>query len=173
MRMRDAATFDEFYAGTVRRVISQLYVMTGDYAEAEDAAQEAYARAWQRWDQVAGYQDPEAWVRTVAYRIRVSAWRKTVNRGRAYRRHGVSVPVAEISADYVTLVAALRRISENLRRVVVLHYLVGLSVSEIATETGASPSAVKARLSRGRQALSVQLGEPVAGHGPEEATFRA
>jgi RNA polymerase sigma-70 factor (ECF subfamily) len=83
------------------------------------------------------------------------------------------MPVSEISADYVTLVAALRRISETQRRVVVLHYLFGLSVSEIATETGASLSAVKARLSRGRQALSVQLGEPAAGHGPEEATFRA
>jgi RNA polymerase sigma-70 factor (ECF subfamily) len=173
MRMRDAQTFDEFYAGTVRRVISQLYVMTGDRAEAEDAVQEAYARAWQRWYQVSGYQDPEAWVRTVAYRISVSTWRKTVNRGRAHQRHGASPPVPEVSADYVTLVAALRRISESQRRVLVLHYLVGLSVGEIGRETGASPSAVKASLSRGRKALSTQLGEPVAGHGPEEATFRA
>jgi len=42
--------------------------MTGSRAEAEDCVQEAYARAWQRWDKVSGYGDPEAWVRTVAVR---------------------------------------------------------------------------------------------------------
>ena len=171
--MRDSRTFDEFYGGTVRRVIGQLYALTGDRAEAEDVVQEAYARAWQRWEKVAGYGDPEAWVRTVAYRISVSSWRKTVNRGIAHRRHGASGPAPEISADYVAVVAALRKISEGLRQVIVLHYLVGLPVSEIAKETGASPAAVKARLSRGRQALSALLSEPAVGHGPEEAASRA
>src|ERR1700690_2501328 len=56
--MRDSRTFDEFYGGTVRRVIGQLYALTGDRAEAEDVVQEAYARAWQRWEKVAGYGDP-------------------------------------------------------------------------------------------------------------------
>ncbi len=62
--MRDPATFDAFYSGSVRRVTGQLYAMTGSRAEAEDCVQEAYARAWQRWDKVSGYCDPEAWVRT-------------------------------------------------------------------------------------------------------------
>jgi RNA polymerase sigma-70 factor (ECF subfamily) len=70
--MRDPGEFDGFYAGTVRRVTSHLCMMTGDRAEAEDAVQEAYARAWQRWEKLSGYGDPEAWVRTVAYRITVS-----------------------------------------------------------------------------------------------------
>lgn len=45
--MRDAASFDDFYTGTVRRLTGQLHAMTGDRAEAEDAVQEAFARAWQ------------------------------------------------------------------------------------------------------------------------------
>jgi RNA polymerase sigma-70 factor (ECF subfamily) len=171
--MRDPETFDAFYAGSVRRVVGQLHAMTGNRAEAEDVVQEAYARAWQRWDKVASYGDPEGWVRTVAYRISVSSWRKTVSRGLAHRRHGVSADTPEISPDYVAIVAALRKISESQRRVVVLHHLVGLSVTEIARETGSSPGAVKTRLSRGRQALSAHLSDVATGRGPEEAQSHA
>ena len=84
--MRDPAAFDAFYSGSVQRVTGQLYAMTGSRAEAEDCVQEAYARAWQRWDKVSGYGDPEAWVRTVAYRVSVSAWRKAANMRVAHRR---------------------------------------------------------------------------------------
>lgn len=171
--MRDSETFDAFYAGSVRRVVGQLSAMTGNRAEAEDVVQEAYARAWQRWDKVASYGDPEGWVRTVAYRISVSSWRKTVSRGLAHRRHGVGADAPEVSPDYVAIVAALRKISESQRRVVVLHHLVGLSVTEIARETGSSPGAVKTRLSRGRQALSEHLSDVATGRGPEEAQSHA
>jgi RNA polymerase sigma-70 factor, ECF subfamily len=71
--MRDPESFDDFYAGSVGRVISQLYAMTGDRAEAEDVVQEAYTRAWERWAKIARYADPESWVRTVAWRISVSS----------------------------------------------------------------------------------------------------
>jgi RNA polymerase sigma-70 factor, ECF subfamily len=171
--MRDSETFDAFYAGSVRRLVSQLYAMTGDRAEAEDVVQEACARAWQRWDRVSRYGNPEAWVRTVAYRISVSSWRKAVNRGVAHRRDGGWAPAPEISPDYVAIVSGLRKISESQRRAIVLHHLVGLSVTEIAAETGASQSAVKAQLARGRQALSGHLSDTATGHGPEEAQSHA
>jgi RNA polymerase sigma-70 factor, ECF subfamily len=172
MQMRESETFDSFYAGSVRRLISQLYALTGSRAEAEDVVQEAYARAWQRWDRVSAYGDPEGWVRTVAYRISVSSWRRAVNRGVAHRRYGADPSAPEISPDYVAIITALRKISDSQRRVVVLHHLVGLSVNEIARETGDSPGAVKTRLSRGRQALSGYLSDS-AGHGPEEAPSHA
>src|SRR5262245_15808045 len=54
-------TFDEFYRGTRTRVLEYLYAAGGDLAEAQDAAQEAYTRAWQRWAQVSACADPEAW----------------------------------------------------------------------------------------------------------------
>ena len=103
MGSRDPQSFDDFYAGSVRRVISQFYAMTGDRAEAEDVVQEAYARAWQRWDRVSRYADPEGWVRTVAWRISVSSWRKAVNRRAAQRRLGPPAPVPELSPDYVAI----------------------------------------------------------------------
>jgi RNA polymerase sigma-70 factor, ECF subfamily len=157
--MRHPESFDDFYAGSVRRLISQLYAMTGDRAEAEDVVQEAYARAWQRWDRVAGYDDPESWVRTVAWRISVSSWRKAASRLAAHRRERLPDAVPGASPDYVAMVSALREINADQRRAVVLYHLVGLSVQEIATETGSSPAAVKARLVRGRQALATRLQE--------------
>jgi RNA polymerase sigma-70 factor (ECF subfamily) len=169
--MPDSDSFDAFYAATVRRVICQLYALTGDKAEAEDVAQEAFARAWQRWDRVGRYADPEGWVRTVAYRISVSSWRKAVNRGRAHQRFSLPAP-PEVNPDYVAVVEALRKISERQRRAVVLHHIVGLSVEEIAAQTGASLSAVKAQLSRGRRALSSLLAEP-ASVDPGQETLHA
>jgi RNA polymerase sigma-70 factor (ECF subfamily) len=160
--MRDPGDFDAFYAASVRRVTSQVYAMTGSRAEAEDITQEAFARAWQHWSRVSGYGDPEAWVRTVAFRIRVSIWRKSTNRLIAHRRHGPPDQESDLSPDYVAIVAALRRITPEQRRAIVLHHLVGLSVAEIAAETGVAVGTVKARLSRGRQALAPHLSDVAA-----------
>ncbi len=173
--MRDAESFDEFYAGSVRRLTSQLHAMTGSRAEAEDAVQEAYARAWRRWGRVSGYGDPEGWVRTVAYRITVSSWRKTVSRAAAHRRHGPPDDAAGLSPDYVAIIAALRQIPPSQRQAIVLHHLVGLSVSEIAQEAGVPSGTVKARLSRGRRALAVLLSDaaPESGDNGREVASNA
>jgi len=155
--MRDGAGFDEFYATTARTVVAHVYAMVGDLAEAEDAVAEAYARAWQRWHQINGYADPAAWVRTVAYRIAVSSWRRARNR-RTAQRLTANAPVTQ-DASTVALVDALRNLPATQRRALVLHHLVGMSVAEISTETGGSVSAVKQWLSRGRRALAIALGD--------------
>ncbi|WP_326559797.1 SigE family RNA polymerase sigma factor [Micromonospora sp. NBC_01796] len=156
--MRNAEEFDDFYAASSRRVLGQVYVMVGNYAETEDAVAEAYLRAWDRWSRVRECDSPEAWVRRVAYRIAVSAWRKATNRLRAHHRDATDDHVDAISPDHVALVQALRKISKDQRRVVVLHHLVGLSVAEIAVETGTSANTVKTWLARGRRALAEHLG---------------
>ncbi|MFI6159637.1 MULTISPECIES: RNA polymerase sigma factor [Micromonospora] len=165
--MRDAAEFDAFYSASAHRVLGQLYAMVGNRAEAEDAVAEAYARAWDRWAAVRGCDSPEAWVRRVAYRVAVSAWRKTVNRMRAHRREVTEQRVDAASVDHVAIVAALRHIPAEQRRAVVLHHLVGLSVAEIAAEVGTNENTVKTRLARGRRALAAHLTEPEH-HGVDE-----
>ncbi|RIV39095.1 RNA polymerase sigma factor [Micromonospora radicis] len=158
--MRDAAEFDAFYSASVQRVLGHLYAMIGNRSEAEDAVAEAYARAWDRWAAVRECDSPEAWVRRVAYRVAVSAWRKTVNRLRAHRREVSEQQVEGTSVDHVAIVTALRQISAEQRRAVVLHHLVGLSVAEIAAEIGTNENTVKTRLVRGRRALAAHLTEP-------------
>lgn len=167
--MRDSGEFDDFYAGSVLRVSGYVYALSGDRGETEDVVQEAYARAWQHWDKLSAYGDPEAWVRTVAYRIRVSQWRRVTAGFRAHRRHGPAPDVPELSVDYVAIIAALRKIPASQRRAVVLHYLVGLSVEEVARETGVAPGTVKAHLSRARSRLAALLTESGAYQGNPQA----
>ena len=161
--MRDTSEFDEFYLASAERVVRYVCVLTGSRAEAEDAAAEAFMRAWQRWPTVRDADSPEAWVRRVASRIAVSRWRKTVNRLRAHRRAAVDTGVPGLSADRVALSWALQRLSANQRRAIVLYHLADLSVAEIAAEMGAPAGTIKAHLARGRKAMADLLSDPAYG----------
>ncbi|MFI7435678.1 SigE family RNA polymerase sigma factor [Micromonospora haikouensis] len=152
--MAEVDGFDEFYRGSRQRMLGFVYALTGNLAEAQDAVQEAYIRAWQRWSTVAGYDDPEAWVRVVASRIAVSRWRSLRSRARAYLRHGADDSTPAPSTDTVAVVAALRQLPEEQRTALALYYLLGMPVTEVARETAAPVGTVKARLSRGRTALA-------------------
>ncbi len=149
--------FTEFYAATNRAATAQVYAMIGNWHEAQEAVQEAYARALARWRQVSTYDDPLAWVRTVAYRVSVSRWRKA-------KRLVFSVPidtagVPDPMENHVALVAGLQRLPASQREALVLHYLVDLPVAQIAAQLGVPEGTVKARLSRGRSAMAELLGE--------------
>ena len=162
----DHSGFEEFYVGTRHRLITYLYAMTGDRAEAQDAAQEAYVRAWQRWSTVSTFDNPEAWVRTVAYRLCLNHWRKAKNRIAAYLRHGTDPDAEPPSEDTVALIAALKQLSVAERQVITLHHLMDVSVAEVSAQTGMPVNTVKTRLARGRRALADLLDEDT----PEEYT---
>ncbi|WP_166356405.1 SigE family RNA polymerase sigma factor [Phytoactinopolyspora limicola] len=151
------AEFDAFYHASNRRVLHQMYAMTGNLADAQECTQEAFARAWQRWKTVSQANSPEAWVRTVAWRIAASRWRKTKNAITAMARHGAPDNTPPPNPDHVALVTALRQIPEPQRQAIVLHHLVGMSIDEIATETNTPTGTIKARLSRGRTTLAQLL----------------
>lgn len=157
--MPEAHDFDMFYAATSRRLVGQIFAMTGDLSEAEDAVQEAYIKAWRQWPRVRAYENPEAWLRLVAYRVSVNSWRKAKNRLFAHYRADRDRDHPGLSPDLLALVSALRQIPEEQRRAIVLHHLADLSVEEIAAETGAPPGTVKARLARGRKALAPLVSE--------------
>lgn len=159
MREADAAEFDAFYLGTSRRLVRQLFLLTGDLTEAEDVVAEAYERAWLRWSYVRELDSAEAWVRTVARRLAVSRWRRLRNAALAWRRHGTPSDVPALDERHVSLVAALAALPEKQRVAIVLHHLADLSVQQVAHETGASVAAVKQQLVRGRAALAHLLAD--------------
>ena len=74
--------FAAFYASSYRRLLGQLFAVTGDLAEAENVLQEAYARAFARWSRVGAYDLPEAWVRRVAINLAAMADRSLRRPGR-------------------------------------------------------------------------------------------
>ncbi len=98
--------------------------------------------------------DAKLRVRSVAWRVAASRWRKARNRVLAHGRYGPADPVPGPSEDAVAVTRALRVLPEPQRVAVVLHHLVGLSVDQVAAQTGVPAGTVKARLSRGRTALS-------------------
>jgi RNA polymerase sigma-70 factor (ECF subfamily) len=157
--MRNADGFDEFYRMTSSRMLRYAYALTGDLGEAQDLLQEAYVRAWLRWRRLAGYEQPEGWVRLVLTRLATDRWRRLRVRGLALARTEPPGDIGPPSEDTVLLVGALRRLPVDQRRAVALHYLCDLSVDQIATETGAATGTVKAWLSRGRTRLAVILGD--------------
>lgn len=156
----DADEFDSFYAASVRRLTGQLYAMTGDLAEAQDVVQEAFVKAWDRRKQLATVSHPEAWVRTVAWRLAVSRWRRSRRAVIAWQRRGEPQTVELPEVDNADLIAALKRLPAEQRRAVVLFYLCDMSVAQVSDETGAPVGTVKARLSRARTALAGYLGGP-------------
>ncbi len=151
--------FDQFYTACAGRLVGHLYAMTGDLAEAEDVVQEAFVKAWSRRESLAQSGRPEAWIRTVAWRLAVSRWRRGRRALIAYQRHGVPPHVQAPNPDLTVLVAALRSLPEEQRRAIVLHHLVDLSVEQVAEETGCPTGTVKARLARGRGALARALAD--------------
>jgi RNA polymerase sigma-70 factor (sigma-E family) len=155
--------FEEFYQATRQRVVTFLYAMSGDRTEAQDAAQEAYVRAWQRWSTISRYDDPEAWVRTIGYRLCLNRWRKARNRIVAYRRHGATSVAGPPSDDTVALVTALKKLPEADRHAIVLHHLLDRSVADVAAQTGVSANTIKTRLVRGRRTLASLLGRDLSG----------
>jgi RNA polymerase sigma-70 factor (ECF subfamily) len=149
--------FAVFYASSYRRLLGQLFAVTGDLAEAENVLQEAYARAFVRWSRVRGYDRPEAWVRRVAINLAVMVDRSLRRRARALLRLGPPPLVPELSPEAIDLHDALRALPLGQRQVIVLHHLVGLPVEEIARELRLAPGTVRSRLARGRAAMAGTL----------------
>jgi RNA polymerase sigma-70 factor (ECF subfamily) len=152
-------TFDAFYRGTARRLTRYAYGLVGDPSEAQDLVQEAYARAWQHWRRVAGYDDAEAWLRLVVNRLATDRWRRLLVRRAAAASSPPVPPVPPPSEETVLLTKAMHALPFDQRQVLLLHYLLDRSLADIAAETGTNLNTVKSRLMRGRAALAEVLAD--------------
>ncbi|WP_378028597.1 RNA polymerase sigma factor [Actinoplanes sp. GCM10030250] len=154
----DRPSFDEVYAAHYADLTVQLYAYFGDRQDAQDVVQEAFYRALVRWNQVAGYDDPVAWIRRVAWNLAVSRWRKARTALSFLRRQRIAEPHADgPGPERVALIAALGDLPHAHRRALVLHYLADMSVGEIAQREGVAAGTVKSWLHRGRAALAAEF----------------
>jgi RNA polymerase sigma-70 factor, ECF subfamily len=155
----DELEFDDFYTMSFSRLVGQLYAMTGNFTEAQDCVQEAFVRAWHHRGKLERSQSVEAWVRTTAWRIAVSRWRRTKLSLRPADRALAPPPGPEPNVNHTALVAALKELPAEQRRAIVLHHICDLPVNAVAEETGAPVGTVKARLARGRATLATLLSD--------------
>ena len=156
----DEEQLAQFVAGEYPSLVAALSLVCGDRSAAEDAVQEALARAVlaQRRGTIDSL---AAWVRVVALNQLRNRWRSRSREQKATQLlrdtqvpPGADDDEVERSMD---LVAALASLSRRQREAVALHYRLGLSVAETAQAMKVSDGTVKTLLSRARAALGAAL----------------
>ncbi len=150
------ATFDDFYLDNVGGVARALALTLGDHELGMEAADEAFTRAYAKWDSIRHFDNPAGWT----YRVGLNwgrSWLRRKARALAKRQaigeiYGVSVLDAEeirSSVDDLELRNALLELSDEQRSVVVLRYFLDWSTEQTAEALDISTGTVKSRLSRG------------------------
>lgn len=152
----DEGGFEAVFRAEYRRVVGAARWVTGDVGAAEEVTQEAFCRALERWERVAGHERPGAWVQLTALRLAVRRRRRD-RRGAALVPAWTPPPAAE-PAD-VDLAAAVAALPDGQRAAVVLHHLLDVSVDDAAAVLGVRPGTIKAQLHRARTRLAAVLGE--------------
>ena len=125
----------------------------GSHADAEDAAQETFLKAWKHMERFQGRNQctPKTWLMKIACNTCRDHLR------RAFRKH--EVPKSDLSAyiqadsDDRELILDVMNLPEKYRAVILLFYLQSMTVRETALALHISPSTVCRRLETARGLL--------------------
>jgi len=150
------AEFDGFFGAEYLRVLRSLTLVLGDRQAAEDAAQEAFARAYRRWSSVGQTERPGTWVYVVALRAERRRLARDARRPDA-ELEAVGADAIDDAVDRVWLVDALARLTPRQRCAVVLRYYADLSVADVAAAMGCADGTVKATLHTALERLHVRM----------------
>jgi len=154
------AWLDESYVSSFRTAC----LILGNRADAEEAVQDAFLRAWRFRDSLASVPSMKPWL----YRVVVNACYSKLRQEIPHRdqRAGdeplnamastTSDPLTRAEQTEVaeTVLKALRRLPVSLRVPVVLRYYADLSERDIALAIGRRQGTVKSRLHEARQRLA-------------------
>ncbi len=127
-----------------------VFLLCRDRPLAEDATQEAFARAFARWERLGSQPWAGGWVTTTAMNVARRALRKRPAPGA--RHHPDPV-------DEVDMWASVRGLPRRQQEVVVLHYRLDLPVREIAEVLGCREGTIRTHLARARERLRKELEE--------------
>jgi RNA polymerase sigma-70 factor, ECF subfamily len=149
--------FDEFFFDHYARVVASLRLAGGDLGDAEDAAQDGFAKAMQRWESVSTMERPATWVYVVAVReLRRRARRGSRSVGALNLEvpdHADEVVSTEVVED------ALRSLPPRQRLAVVLRFHADLTMAEVGKAMGCSEGTVKSTLHAALERLRIDLGD--------------
>lgn len=150
-------TRQEFFAAQYPRLAGWVRRQVDDDEAAHDIAAEAFTRLMSRWSDS---RDPHAYLYKIAVNLLRDHWRRTRKERRALgfvaadQRHAPDGRPDR--AD--DLRAMLQPLPERQRTAVLLHYLAGFSVREVAVILGRPEGTVKSDLYQARARLRAQLG---------------
>ena len=165
----DSAAYEEIVKRYQQVAFRTAYVITGSAADAEDAAQEGFVKAYRALDRFR----PDADFRPWLLRIMANEARNRVrSSGRRHRlelrlsegfRPGDAVPspeaVAVATDERRRLLAMVNELGEDDRMVIASRYFLELSGEETAAALGIAEGTVKSRLSRALARLRARVEE--------------
>ncbi len=167
--------FREFFAAEYGRLRGLGYLLTGDWAEAEELAQDALVRTYHAWGRVRRHDRPGAYARKVL----VNRHRSLLRRAGVEARHLLASRAEDrhepdFGGDDLVLWQALQRLPARQRAAIVLRYYLDLPEAEVARLLGVPPGTVKSWTHRGLARLRDRLGptyasERLAGNTSTEA----
>jgi RNA polymerase sigma-70 factor (ECF subfamily) len=138
--------------------------MTGNDADAADAAQDALVAMVRGLSRFDGRSRFSTWAYRVATNVCLDELRRRRRRPEPRDELPVRAPASAgidaAVADRLDVDVALRSLPADFRAAVVLRDLCGLDYEEIATVLGIPPGTVRSRISRGRAAVADRLGNP-------------
>jgi RNA polymerase sigma-70 factor (ECF subfamily) len=161
----DSAAFDTLYARYYERLLRFCLRRLHDRHEAEDAAQEAFARAWKALPRLAGERRFYPWLTVIAGNICTDMLRRRARSAptddlELTALHPVGVVDQDTSEELVLAAAegelvhrALSRLSERHRHVLAMREGSGWTYQQIADHEGVKIGAIETLLWRARQAL--------------------
>lgn len=145
--------FAAFYAVALDPTYRAVLLVTRHQARAEDAVHEAFARAYEHWDEIRSHPAPMAWVIRVALNVHRSSWR-------IWRRENSDPPEIAVADELPIdslLLRAVWRLPRRQRQVVALRVLLDLSSAQTAETLGMSTGAVGSHLHRALATLRASL----------------
>jgi RNA polymerase sigma-70 factor (sigma-E family) len=151
----DADGFAEFVTARSTRLLRTAYLLTSDWARAEDLLQTSLAKAWFVWKRIDT--NPEPYVRKIIVNTYASWWHRRWNGERPTEElperagHDEQAGIDERDA----LWRALRRLPKRQRAVVVLRYFEDLSEAEVAEALGTSVGTVKSQAAKALAKLRI------------------
>lgn len=152
----DRRAFEDLVERHRNAVFNLAWRMTGNAAEAEDLAQEAFIRAWRKMEQYKPEFSFRNWVMGICANLTRNRFRSSARRRAAEQGYveidGLKSDSTAAAGDEA-LERALMDLPETTRVPIVLKYMEGLSIEEIARTLNLGLSAVKMRLVRGRDDL--------------------
>lgn len=160
--LADANEFARFYEDTHLKTYRYLMALTGaDESRSEDITAEAYLRAWKNRQNFTGNSDAAiGWVLTIARRILIDEYRsETTQPAQAELTDAVldDAPLTEtvLMTQEIEgqVIAALQKLPENQREMVVLRYVLGWRVNQLAERMGVPENTISVTLHRALQRL--------------------
>ena len=145
--------FDELVRRHQQWLVRLLTFILGSQAAAEDVAQDAFVRAFERLPRAGRIASFRSWLRTLATRLAFNARRDAATR-RRYQKSSPPHPARSSLEDTrdtkAVVIELLDALSYSYREILVLRYVEELELAEIADMLELGPSAAKMRLKRAR-----------------------